>query len=89
MMIETQRQYDHAIGQVANPSSTIRSMAVAIEQLAPTIEALRRFARAHEKLDNARIGAVESLSHDEYNALVMEFRSARDALPDWLLEARR
>ena len=86
-IIETKEQYERAkprrlplgLGLVAiSPDDH--------EALIETIEALRRFARAHTKLDHARIGAVESLSHDDYNALVIEFRSARDALPDWLTD---
>ena len=79
-MIETKEQYE-AFREFSKRSK-LNWGPVAFE----TIEALRGFVRAHTKLDHARIGTVESLSHDEYNALVIEFRSARDALPEWIVQ---
>ncbi len=82
-LIKTQKQYEETL-DFLKVNRFAYDEANEIDDL---IEALWRFVRAHTKLDHARIGAVESLSHDEYNALVIEFRSAREALPDWLVDA--
>jgi hypothetical protein len=79
-MIETLEQWEEIKQDVKSNISTQHE-----KRLVELIEALRRFVRAHDKVDVARIGAL-TMDLKEYNLLVEEFTSARSALPDWITD---
>ncbi len=81
-MIETREQYFKGMGELIYFGNT---EVFSMKALSDTIEALRRFVRAHDKVDAARIGAL-TMDLKEFNLLVTEFRSARAALPKWLTD---
>ncbi len=84
-MINTKEQYD-AFKEASVKYPSLRIDGTDLQKLVETIEALRRFVRAHTAVDAANIGVAENVNREEYNALVYEFRGAREALPDWIVD---
>jgi hypothetical protein len=56
------------------------SMVTQGKQLIETIEALRRFVRAHDAVENGTI------SFDLQHKQVQELSDSREALPDWITD---
>lgn len=69
-MIETKEQYEEAYSKT---NSTVR-------ECLETIEALRRFVRAHDVIE------AGTTDRDQRTADVLELLNSRKALPDWITE---